>query len=157
MGSGHFTGKTLGMRFYLFTALALFLAATTGSDLVARTTIAGEPIIGALREHFYWASVQFVGTLFLFAPFVCLALTLSRAEAYVRRRTIFLIGGIAALILGYFYFEGYQGSQRAMLEGRWTAATLSIGLLPFFIGIPTVLGAIGASALAAKIDPRANR
>jgi hypothetical protein len=58
------------------------------------------------------------------------------------------------ITLFYFYFEGYQGSQYAMLERKWTAAALAIGLLPFFIGIPVVGVVMGAGALAGKYDRR---
>jgi hypothetical protein len=58
------------------------------------------------------------------------------------------------LTLLYFYFQGHQGAQLALLDEKWTAAALSIGLLPFFIGVPVVFAAWGAAALAAKFDPQ---
>ena len=144
----------MGLKVYLPLAVVVFLAATTGADLIARTSIAGEPFAVALREHLYWAAVQFVGTIILFAPFVAVAFVCARAEKRARSRSVALIFAAAMLSLLYFYFQGHQGAQRAMLEEKWTAAALSIGLLPFFIGIPVVLGSWGAAALAAKLDAR---
>jgi hypothetical protein len=58
------------------------------------------------------------------------------------------------LALLYFYFRGHQDAQRALLEEHWTAAALSVGLLPFFIGIPVVLIVALAAATAANLDKR---
>lgn len=144
----------MGLKGYLPLAVAVFLAATTGADLIARTSIAAEPLAFALREHLYYASVQFVGTIFLLAPFVTVAFVCSRAEKRARSRSVSVIFVAAMFALLYFYFQGHQGAQHAILEEKWTAATLSIGLLPFFIGVPVVLLAWGATSLAAKLDRR---
>jgi len=144
----------MGLRVYLPVAVAVFLAATTGADLIARTSIGGQPFAAALHEHFYWAAVQFVATLLLSAPFIAVAFVCARIEKQARDRSVALIFTAAMLTLLYFYFQGYQASERAMLEKMWTAATLSIGLLPFFIGVPVVLTVMGAGALAAKLDRR---
>jgi uncharacterized membrane protein YfcA len=144
----------MGLKIYLPAAVVAFLAATTGADLYARTTIGREQFAVALREHLYWAAVQFVGTLLLLAPFVAVALVCARVEKQARSRSVALIFTAAMLTLLYFYFQGHQAAQRAELERLWTAATLSIGLLPFFIGVPTVLAVMGAGALAAKFDRR---
>jgi biotin transporter BioY len=98
--------------------------------------------------------VQFVGTIVLLAPFVAVALVCAFAEKHARTRSVLVIFALATLTLLYFYFQGYQAAERAMLQKMWTAAALSIGLLPFFIGVPVVLAAIGAGALAAKFDRR---
>ena len=144
----------MGLRVFLLVAVVVFFAATTGADLVARTSIAGQPFVAALQEHFYWAGVQLVSTMLLLAPFVAVALVCAFAERRARTRSVVLIFAAAMLTLLYFYFQGHQAAERAMLEKLWTAATLSIGLLPFFIGIPVVLAALVAGALAAKFDRR---
>ena len=41
-----------------------------------------------------------------------------------------------------------------MLQKLWTAATLSIGQLPFLIGVPVVFTALGTDALSAEFDRR---
>lgn len=144
----------MGIRIYLLLAVVAFLAATTGADLVARTAIAGEPVNVALREHLYWAGVQLPGTLLLLAPFVAAAFLCARMERKARTRSAASIFAIATLTLLYFYFHGHQGAQQALLEKKWTAAALSVGLLPFFIGGPVLLIATGAALLARKFDPR---
>jgi heme/copper-type cytochrome/quinol oxidase subunit 3 len=144
----------MGLRVYLPVAVAVFLAATTGADLIARTSIGGQPFTAALHEHLYYAAVQFVGTLLLLGPFIAVAFVCARIEKQARDRSVALIFAAAMLTLLYFYFQGYQASERAMLEKMWTAATLSIGLLPFFIEVPVVLTVMGAGALAAKLDRR---
>jgi amino acid permease len=144
----------MGLKVYLPLAFVVFLAATTGSDLIARTSIAGEPIAAALREHLYYAGVQIVGTIFLLAPFAAVAWVCSRAEKQARIRSVSAIFAVAMFALLYFYFQGHQDAQHAVLEKKWTAAALSIGLLPFFIGVPVVLASWGAAALAAKFDRR---
>ena len=144
----------MGLKVYLPVAVVVFLAATTGADLVARTSIGGQSFDAALQEHLYWAGVQFVGTIVLLAPFVAVALVCAFAEKHARTRSVLVIFALATLTLLYFYFQGYQAAERAMPQKMWTAAALSIGLLPFFIGVPVVLAAIGAGALAAKFDRR---
>lgn len=144
----------MGLKVYLPLAVLMFLAATTGADLIARTSIAGQPLSAALREHLYYTGVQFVGTMLLLAPFVAVAVACTRAERKARGRSAFLIFAIAMVTLLYFYFQGHQDAQVALLDKKWTAAALSVGLLPFFIGAPVALAAWGAAALAAKFDPR---
>lgn len=144
----------MNLKVYLPAALVTFLAATTGADLYARTTIGRESFDVALRDHLHWAAVQFVGTLLLLAPFVAVAFVCSRMAKQARTRSVALIFAVAMLTLLYFYFQGHQAAERAVLEKMWTAAILSIGLLPFFIGVPVVLAVIGAGMLAAKFDHR---
>ena len=144
----------MGLKVYLPVAVVMFIAATTGADLVARTSIAGQSFDAALKEHLYWAGVQFVGTMLLLAPFVAVAFVCALAEKHARTRSVLLIFAAAMLTLLYFYFQGHQAAERAMLQKMWTAAALSIGLLPFFIGVPVVLAVMGAGALAAKFDHR---
>ena len=139
---------------YLLLALVVFVAATAGSDLVARTSIGGETLNYALNEHLYYAYVQAVGTILLLAPFVGIAVICAHFERHARIRIVIAIFAVAMIALLYFYFEGHQAERHAMLEKKWTAAALSIGLLPFFVGIPVTLVAMGAGALAARFDRR---
>jgi biotin transporter BioY len=90
----------------------------------------------------------------LLAPFVAVAFVCALVERQARTRSVLLIFTVAMLTLLYFYFQGHQAAERAALQKMWTAATLSVGLLPFFIGVPVVLAAMGAGALAAKFDRR---
>lgn len=144
----------MGLKVYLPLALVVFLAGTTGADLVARTSIAGEPLGVAMREHFYWAGVQFVGTLMLLAPFVAVAFLCARAGKQARTRSVASIFAAAMLTLLYFYYQGHQEAQLALLEEKWTASALAVGMLPFYPGIPLVLAVLVAGKFAAKSDPR---
>jgi len=144
----------MGFKVYAPVALLAFLVATTGADLFARTSIGGEPFAVALRDHLYWAAVQFVGTLLLLAPFAGVALIGTLVERRARQRSAVLIFAVGLLTLLYFYVQGYQAAEHAMLAKKWTAAALSIGLLPFFIGVPVVLTAGIAGVIAASLDRR---
>lgn len=128
----------MGIRWFLATAAAAFLLATTGSDVFARVTIGGQSIADAVSEHFYWAGLQFIATLMLLAPFGFLAVIASWVEDRTRTWQAALLFAAPTLYLIYSYFEGYQASQIAMLDKRWTAATLSIGFLPIWAA-PIVL------------------
>lgn len=101
-------------------------------------TIGGQSIPNAVGEHFYWAGVQFLATLMLFAPFGFLAMIASWVEDRARTWKAVLLFAVPTLYLIYSYFEGYRASQVAMVDKRWTAATLSIGFLPFWAA-PVVL------------------
>jgi hypothetical protein len=144
----------MGQKIYVPIAVIVFLLGTAGADLVARTSIGGETFGHALNEHVYYACVEAIGTILLLVPFIAVALVCARAEKRARTRSVGAIFALAMITLFYFYFEGYQGSQYAMLERKWTAAALAIGLLPFFIGIPVVGVVMGVGALAGKYDRR---
>ena len=144
----------MGLKVYLPLALVVFLAGTTGADLVARTAIAGEPFGVALRDHlYYYAGVQLVGTIFLLAPFVAVSFLCARAGRQARTRSVASIFAVTMLTLFYFYYQGHQGAQLALLEEKWTASALAVGMLPFFPGIPLVLAVLVAGKFAAKLDP----
>jgi hypothetical protein len=128
----------MSFRWFLALAAVAFLVATTGSDVFARVTIGGQPLLKAVSEHFYWAGVQFIGTILLFAPFGFLAVIASWVQDRKNAWTAVALFAIPTLYLIYSYFDGYQASQIAMLDKRWTAATLSVGFLPF-AAVPVVL------------------
>jgi hypothetical protein len=107
------------------------VAATLGSDVLARTSVGGDSLGKAVGEHAYYAAVQPIGTAMLLAPFLLLAwmsASLAKRKGFDRGLRVFLLG---ALLLGFMYFSGYQDSQSYMKQRMWTAATLAIGLLPF--------------------------
>ena len=140
------------VKAYLLIAAAVCIAAVTGSDLIARMTITGDTLSAAADE--YLASLSVVGIAFLFAPFAGVALICGAANKRAKTRgavTLFVLGMAA---LTYFYFRGFEASEQAMLDEKWTAAALSVGLLPFFVGLPlSAVVAITAEVLARK-DPR---
>lgn len=143
----------MNKKAHLLAAFLTFIAIVTGSDLYARMTIAGEDFGVAVSEHLRWASFTIVGLFFLFTPFAGVAIICSRANRRARTRSIGAIFSFAVLCLGYFYFDAFQAAQHAMIMERWTAAAMSIGLLPFFIGIPLLLIVFGFAKLIARLDP----
>jgi phosphotransferase system glucose/maltose/N-acetylglucosamine-specific IIC component len=144
--------STLRTRPYLvFFALAIFLfiIATLGSDVVARTTVGGDSFGKAISDHVYYAVIQPIGTTMLLAPFLLLgwmAASAAKRKGFDAGLGVFLLG---MLLLGFMYFSGYQDSQGFMKERKWTAATLSIGLLPFK-SIPLLLICLGLRWLVVR-------
>ena len=141
------------LRLYLSASVLTFVAATTGSDLIARTSIVHQSLQQAFAEHVHWAVVQAVGTLLLLAPFVALGFLCAALEEDIRRRSAIAIFSVGALALIFLYFEGHQAAQELALKHMWTAATLSVGFLPFK-SILVLLLALGAGGVATKFDPR---
>jgi hypothetical protein len=121
----------MNIRWFLAVAAIAFVFATTDSDVFARVTIGGETISKAASDHFYWAGVQFIGTLMLLAPFGFLAVIASWVQERTSSWKAVILFTVPIGYLMYSYFSGYQASQVAMLDERWTAAALSIGFLPF--------------------------
>ena len=142
----------LRMRPYsTFVGLAVLLAivATLGSDVVARTSIGGQSFAAAAKEHLYYAATQPVGTALLIAPFLLLgwiAASAAKQKGLEAGFAVFLAG---AILLGLMYFSDYQDSRISMKERRWTAATLSIGFLPFK-SIPLLLLCLGVRWLIVR-------
>lgn len=127
---------------FLSLAVMVFVVATVGSDVVARIATSGESVAHALAEHIHYAFAQPAGLVFLAAPFLMLAWI---SASLVSRKGlkwglgVFLLG---ALLLGVLYFTAYQDSQVYIQRRMWTAAALSVGLLPFK-SLPVVLLCLG--------------
>jgi hypothetical protein len=142
------------LRSYLLLALAAFAMAVTGSDVVAKMDVSGMPLAEAFKQHVEWASLSILGVFFLFAPYAVAALVCAKVNEVARTRTAATLFVLSLSTLSYFYFGGFQAAEQAMVDERWTAAALSIGLLPFFIGVPLVLILFGAAFIARRLDPR---
>ena len=146
----------MNIRWFLALAAVAFLIATTGSDVFARVTIGGEALSKAFSEHFYWAGVQFTGTLMLLAPFGFLAVIASWVQERTNAWKAVALFVVPTAYLVYSYFEGYQASQLAMLDKRWTAATMSIGFLPFAAAAVVLLTWLAALFLVRLVKNNAN-
>jgi heme/copper-type cytochrome/quinol oxidase subunit 3 len=144
----------MGLKVYLPIAFLIFGAATAGADVIARSSLAGQPALAALHEHLYWAGVELLGTLLLLSPFVAVACVCALVERRARTRTVLLIFALAMVALLYFYFQGYQAAERAELNHIWTAATLSVAFLPVAVGLPVVLAVVVFGWLATEFDRR---
>lgn len=144
------------IRTYLLIAIVAFIVVITGSDLIARLTVAGDTFGEAVREYLRWVSLTPLGIIFLFAPFAGAALICGAANRRARTPSAAALFVLALALLAYFYFDGFQASQHAMLEKKWTAAALSIGLLPFFVGMPMMVVVAVIAAAIAWLDRRRN-
>jgi hypothetical protein len=131
---------TKSIRFYAALGLLAFVIGTSGSDVFASMTVGGEQFGPAVGEHFYWAGRELVGTGSLLLPFAILAVIGCWVEERSSRLKGLLTFGLPALYLIYRYFEGYHASKLFELDHRWTAATLSVGFLPF-VAAPIVVAA----------------
>ena len=73
---------------------------------------------------------------------------LNRAHAVVEHLVNFIQQRIQAVAgLGALYLAGYWAAQQALLAQKWTAAALSVGLLPFKSILVLLLAAIAAGVL----------
>ena len=142
----------MGIPRYLLFAAVASLVGTMGSDIAARTAVAGETLEVALAEHLRsWG----VGTtLFLFAPFLGVGLISALVEKWVSARSAVLIFAGGTLPLLYFYFVGYQDAQQALLDEKWTASALAVGMLPLLAGGPVLSLLMFAAALAVALHAR---
>jgi hypothetical protein len=140
------------LRSYLLVAVVAFVITVTGSDMVARMVVSDLSLRQAFDQHLEWASLTILGILFLFAPYAAAALICAKVNEGSRTGTAATLFVLSLIALSYFYFGGFHASQQAMVDERWTAAALSIGLLPFFVGVPFVLLLIGAAVIVRKLD-----
>lgn len=134
---------------FIAAAIILFFAVDLAADVLARISIEGQSIELAAREHLYYASVQVPGTVFLSLPYVGLAFI---GLPVLRRRgalagVLFLLCGVA--LLGGVYGFGYQQSALAMVARHWTAAALTMGMMPI-LSVPVLLLAFGVRFLATR-------
>jgi hypothetical protein len=111
-------------------AVANFLVASVAFDVFSRTVVGKQPLGHAVYEHLYYAGVQPVGTVFLLAPLLGLA----AIGIWISRKNLSgakWLFGAGALALSCLYCVGFYSSQQALQAKSWTAAALSVGLLPF--------------------------
>jgi hypothetical protein len=107
-----------------FVAIVIF-------GVVARVAIGKEAIINAFLESIYYLLTQPIVTLLLIAPFVIVAYCSQseyKEDKWVSGWILFICGIIP---LEYLYFQGNMQSQYLLEQKKWTAATLSVGFLPF--------------------------
>lgn len=120
--------------------LLAFFAATNGCEMVASMVLAQKSFIIAAQESVRYTITQPIGALFLALPFfVISSLSAELARVFSLRRG-FLFFFVALVCIAYLYCTAYWEAQHALLEGRWTASTLLIGLLPLK-SIPVIITA----------------
>jgi hypothetical protein len=129
-------------QFFFGGAAVAFALSYPLADIASRMVVARRSFNDAVGEHLRMAAIQPFGTLMLAIPFAALGwLSYRQGRRNAMKRGVALLF-VPSVVLAYFYYSGFYGSQQALLEKHWTAAALSVGVLPFFVGIPTVLSAV---------------
>ena len=141
----------LGLRAYLVTSAFVFVTATSVTDVLARMEFSATSLESAIVAHFKYTGI--IHYIALIAPFLLVSLICWRLDRFTRHRISLPIFFLSICVLGYFYAGGFWGTQAALHQGRWTAASLSVGLLPF-IGLAIVFGSACLAALASMLDRR---
>jgi hypothetical protein len=116
--------------FYVAAALCAVVA-TLGSDVVSTVAVTGGSARAAATEHLNYALRSPIGTALLFLPFIAAAWLGASVAGKQKSYAALLVFVPTLVLLLALYFSGYYGSQQALLEHKWTAASLSVGLLPF--------------------------
>jgi hypothetical protein len=125
-----------------------FVVSTVGFDLVARVVVSDESV-GLAASHAVRWLVEPLAAWLLLVPFLAASVIgaeLSKATS-ARAGTAFY--AVLLVLLGLLYLSGFWGAQTAMLEKKWTAASLSVALTPFW-SIPVILLACLAAVLIAR-------
>jgi hypothetical protein len=126
-------------------AVACLLLATNGSDIAARVTVAEESFGVAVAQSFAsWLNP--LAALIIALPFVAAELLAVEVARYSSVRVAAVLFGLVVAALGLLYFAGYTSSHQAMLQHKWTAASLSVGLLPVQ-SLPILIVAVIASEI----------
>lgn len=111
--------------------LLAFFVATNGCETLASMALAQKSFAIAAHESVRYTIAQPMGALLLALPFFVISgLSAELARAFSLQRG-FLFFFAAFTCVAYLYCTAYWDAQHALLEGRWTASTLLIGLLPF--------------------------
>jgi hypothetical protein len=133
--------KKIQLTILLCSFCALFgLLSILGADYLSQVAVAHHSSDDALRECL--SNFQnVISTVFLLTPFLVVGFGTAILEMK-NRIAAWCFSISSLLLLAALYCYGYFGSQHALLEKAWTAASLSIGLLPFF-SVPVIAAYFG--------------
>jgi hypothetical protein len=123
--------------FFLIAGIGLYLIASVGFEILARVVVGGESLSYAISETIQSIATQPIANLMLLAPFIALA-WLGGALARVSRYRAIMLFILGSLILSAVYYHGHMNAQTYTHEHKWTAASLSVGLIPLK-SIPVLL------------------
>jgi len=129
---------------YTTASLLCFLVATIGFEVLASVLQTQAAVIFSLHESIHSFFSQPIGSLLLAAPFLVIGIVAANLAKGVGsfQAKVFFVSSVAAL--GALYLSGYWAAQQALLAQKWTAAALSVGLLPFQSILILVLAAFPA-------------
>jgi hypothetical protein len=130
----YFWQKHSSRRYYvLFLILAIvgYLICDLGFGVYIEVKMRHLSIYKSLYDNLYHIATQPLGTIMMVAPFLFLGwISASLAQKYKLSAAILLFLATFA-VLGYMYFSGHMAYEACLLEKKWTAVALSVGLLPF--------------------------
>ena len=132
---------------FAIASMLFFLAATNGFEVLASVLQTQASITSALHKSIHSSLSQPVGSLLLAAPFFGIGVVAANLAKGVSpfQAKVFFASSVAGL--GALYLAGYWAAQQALLAQKWTAAALSVGLLPFKSILVLLLAAIAAGVL----------
>lgn len=143
--------RAVGFKAYLVISALAFIAATLIVDIVAGMTFDTTSFSSNVFEYVKGPNAVFV--LLSISPFIAVALIsglLNRSSGPTRSLPLF---STAILALVFSYAKGHWNSQLLLQKERWTAASFSVGVLPF-IGFGIVFVTICVAALASQLGRR---
>ncbi len=119
--------------YLLFFCLAAgaFVVAHVGFEVFARLWVGRNTALEAVNETLYYSATQPLGTVMLLTPFVLLGWMAGSLAAKRTLKSGMILFVAGAIVLGLMYLRGHLGAEQAMQNHKWTAAALSVGLLPF--------------------------
>ena len=129
--------RTTRYLFFSTAAIVIFMLIFNGFAVLAQIRIGGKSFAESLNHTVHYSVVQPVGTLISFFPFAAVTWICASLAKESRGRAIWLMAICLALFALMYYF-GQINSQKFMQQHLWTAATLSVGLIPFK-SIPIVI------------------
>jgi hypothetical protein len=119
----------------------------------AKVRVVRMPFLEALGEAGGDVLLDPLSMAFLVAPFAALAVFAPLFATEVSSPWRWSFVAIAALALVGFYFNGFVTSEYALQQRKWTAAALSVGLMPF-VSLFFMLGAALVAALGKAFGQR---
>jgi drug/metabolite transporter (DMT)-like permease len=108
--------------------LASFLVAVVGGDIGSQIVVSEKSTSDAISDAIKYSG--FLGTAMLAFPFIAadlLSVEVGRRVPLTVTMWFFAALSVALIAL---YFLGYWSSRQALLEHKWTASALAVGLLP---------------------------
>lgn len=141
------------MTFYYGTvSLLCFLASSIGFEVLASVVLTTTPVPTAIRESVFYFIAEPVGSLLLSLPFFAIGLASVVLEKTVGSRQARAVFVCFMLALGALYLSGYWAAQEALLQHKWTAASLAVGSLPLKSLVVLVVVAVVAGLLLWKTE-----
>lgn len=118
-------------RFYSPWALGAAALSIVGFNVLARIAVGGEPGGRALLDTIHTIMSQPVASAMLGLPFFLAAILGVELERLSNRRTgsTIFFACLAGIVV--IYLAGYWAAQQSLVAKNWTAASLTIGLMPF--------------------------